>query len=111
MVEFIHATSPMIGDIKKAKLEFYQVLSLIKPEHPTLGVYLEGIKCISTIRNKCAHDLNYRPQVSALKPLARCLNKINARFDERNMIETIKTFSANCCGGLYAAIHVIGPTH
>ena len=111
MFEFLQETNLGIGDLKKADLKYPQLSSLIKSDHPTLSIYLEGINCINTIRNNYAHNLNYHPQLSGLRPLIKCLNKINAQFNKDSMIEVIKAFTINCCGGLYTAIKVIGPTH
>ncbi len=70
MDRYIALAIPEVEDWKKLRLTFIKKLEIINNKRTTFGMLYPGVKALNKIRNKYAHNLNYKPKESDYKPIS-----------------------------------------
>ena len=70
MDRYIALAIPEVEDWNKLRLTFSKKLEIVNNKRTSFVMLYPAIKALNKIRNKYAHDLNYKPNVGDYKPIS-----------------------------------------
>jgi len=95
IILYLTDSNKNIGDVSKAKLGFGQLLKLLPKKK--FSKLMPALKCLNRIRNKLAHNLNYKVEASAIKTLKSCYHKYGGEIEGDDPVNILNNFAQLCC--------------
>lgn len=107
--QYITVAFPSIIDIEKMNLRFATKIEMINNPNTFFGFYYKSLKQFNKLRNKFAHDLEYKIKNQDIEEMIRIMNAWNdaGGYTRTEGTELVKQYSMWLSSSLHATMNII----